>query len=59
MRGAFVVPPGEPQLLVGGEGEEIWRKNLLKGQWLCSERLGIGGWETVHWEVTGDDGVRG
>lgn len=37
--------PGEPQYLLGGEGEKIWRKNLLREEWLYSEKLGIEDWE--------------
>lgn len=50
--------PGEPQHLLGGEGEEVWRKNLLQERRPCSEMLRVEDSEKTGWELTGDEGMR-
>ena len=45
---ALLSLPGEPQHLLEGEGDEIWRKNLLQEEWLCSEKLGIEDWRKTE-----------
>lgn len=50
--------PREPQHLLGGEGKEIWRKNLFQETGFAL-RGSEWSWEKTNWEVTGDEGVRG
>ena len=45
---ALLSLPREPQHLLEGDGDKIWRKNLSQEEWLCSEKPGIEDWRKTE-----------